>query len=223
MDSNYATNKKDRRSVSGGHLHIVGGTVVSWMSKTQETAALSSCESEYIYISSGAQEVKFIQMLLAEIIYCVMPGIMLEDKTGAIFLLKNVLVGARTKHIDIRWHYIRQLRANNELDVEFVRSEDNESDICTKNLPVQLIVKFRDNIRNGTMRSRMLWDVIVKAVEKESVHCIQKEDVVNWVRDWMNHGTTIPELSGLVTESIPPPIQVYYVEFGDWSWSAEPG
>jgi hypothetical protein len=162
-------------------------------------------------------------MLLAEIIYCVTPGIMLEDNTGAIFLLKNASVGARTKHIDIRWHYIGQLRANGKLDVEFVRLEDKESNICTNNLPVKLIVKLRDNIRNRTMRSRMLWDVIVKAVEKESVHCVQKEDVMNWVHDWMNHRTMIPELSGLVTESIPPPIQVYYVKFGDWSWSAEPG
>jgi hypothetical protein len=66
--SNYATNKEDRRSVSG-HLHTVGGTLVSWMSKTQESVALSSTESEYVLLSSGAQEVKFIQMLLIEIMH----------------------------------------------------------------------------------------------------------------------------------------------------------
>jgi hypothetical protein len=50
----------------------------------------------------------------------------------------------------------------------------------------------------------MLWDMIVKAVEKESVHYVQEEDVMSWVCDWMNHGTMIPELSGRRTESISP-------------------
>jgi hypothetical protein len=54
VESNYATNKEDRRSVSG-HLHTVGGTIASWMSKTQQTVALSSCEVKYILLASGAQ------------------------------------------------------------------------------------------------------------------------------------------------------------------------
>jgi hypothetical protein len=138
-------NKEDRRSVSG-HLYTVGGTLVSWMSKTQQTVALSTCEAEYIslasgaqelkflqmllgeimckaeYVSlaSGAQEVKFLQMLLGEIVYCVQPGILLEDNTGAIFLLKNLHVGQRMKHIDIRWHHIWGMRNKGEIEADFV-------------------------------------------------------------------------------------------------------
>lgn len=53
VNSNYATNKEDRRSVSR-YLHIVGGTIMSWMSKTQLTVALLSCEAEYISLTSNA-------------------------------------------------------------------------------------------------------------------------------------------------------------------------
>jgi hypothetical protein len=119
------------------------------MSKTQQTVVLSSCEAEYISLASGAQEVKFLQMLLSEIIYCVQPGILLEDNTGAIFLLKNSHVGQRTKHIDICWHYICGMRNNGELEADFVRSEDNESDICTKNLPFRLLEGFQ--VLKGTL------------------------------------------------------------------------
>jgi hypothetical protein len=76
---------------------------MSWVSKTQQTVALSSCEA------SGAQEVKFLQMLLSKIMYFEQPVILLEDNTGAIFLLKNSHVGQRTKHIDICWHFIHGL------------------------------------------------------------------------------------------------------------------
>jgi hypothetical protein len=86
----------------------VGGTIVSWISKTQQIVALLSCEAEYILLASGAQEVKFLQMLLSRIMYREQPGILLEDNTGANLLLKNLHVGQRTKHIDdICWYFIR--------------------------------------------------------------------------------------------------------------------
>jgi hypothetical protein len=99
------------------------------MSKTQPTMALLSIEAEYISLASGAQEVKFLQMLLTEIVYCVQPGILLDDNTRAVSLLKNAHIGQRKKYIDICWHYICGMRSNGEIEADFVRSEDNESDI----------------------------------------------------------------------------------------------
>jgi hypothetical protein len=100
VDSNYATNKDDRQSVSGA-IHTLGGTITNWLSKTQESTTLSSCEAEYVSLASGAQEVKFVQMLLNEVLKCTTPGILMEDNTGAIYLVKNQQVSACTKHIDI--------------------------------------------------------------------------------------------------------------------------
>jgi hypothetical protein len=101
LDSNYATDKEDRRSVSGG-IRTMGGTIINWMSKTQASVALSSTEAEYMSLVSGAMQVKFVQQLLAEIAECTTPGgIILEDNTGAIFLVKNQQVGSCTKHINV--------------------------------------------------------------------------------------------------------------------------
>jgi hypothetical protein len=69
VDSNYATNKDNRRSVSGA-IHTLGGTLTNWLSKMQESTTLSSCEAEYVSLASGAQEVKFVQMLLNEVLQC---------------------------------------------------------------------------------------------------------------------------------------------------------
>ncbi len=90
--------QEDRRSVSGG-IHMVGETIINWMSKTQAWVTLSSTETEYCGLALGAMQVKFVQQLLEEIAECKTPGRILKDNTGAIFLVKNQQVGRRTKHI----------------------------------------------------------------------------------------------------------------------------
>jgi hypothetical protein len=65
-----------------------------------------STEAEYVSLSMGAQETIFIQMLLDEIAFCTLPGILLEDNMGAIYLVKNQQVGQRTEHINVLGHFI---------------------------------------------------------------------------------------------------------------------
>jgi hypothetical protein len=79
------------------------------MLKTQESVTLSSTEAEYCSLASGATQVTFVLQLLEEIVECKTPGIILEDNTGAIFLVKNQQVGSRTKHVDVQYHYIREM------------------------------------------------------------------------------------------------------------------
>jgi hypothetical protein len=183
VDSNYATDKEDRRSVSGG-VHTVGGTIINWMSKTQASVTLSSTEAEYASLAAGATQVKFVQQLLEEIAECITPGIILEDNTGAIFLVKNQQVGSRTKHIDVRHHYIRQMRERGEVDVLFVRSEKNSSDIFTKNVPEKLLVEHSTMIRNGNLRCRKDWNELVDAIEltDETINHVHWEDVELWIQ-----------------------------------------
>jgi hypothetical protein len=188
VDSNYATDKETRRSVSGA-IHTIGGTIVNWLSKTQRSVTLSSTEAEYVSLCTGAQETTFIQMLLREIAFCTLPGILLEDNTGAIYLVKNQQVGQRTKHIDVRWHFIRELYTAGKLTVKFVRSENNEADINTKNVPVKLLIVLAKNAREGNLFARQNWDEIVREIGTENV-CIahgnvQREDVEIWIRDYV--------------------------------------
>jgi hypothetical protein len=76
------------------------------MSRTQVLVTLSSTEAEYASLASGATQVKFVQQLLEEIVECITPGIILEDNLGKIVMVKNQQVGSRTKHINVRHHYV---------------------------------------------------------------------------------------------------------------------
>ena len=164
-DTNCATNQDDRRSVTGG-IHTVGGCLVSWMSKTQATTALSSCKAELMGISSNAQEVKFILMMMDEICgwhgegedpnpesgdRVQRPAKLLADNTGAIHFMQNQQVGQRTKHIDVRHCHVCELQESNDLNIGFIRGEFNVSDVYTKNTAVGIHDKHSNSIRHGTI------------------------------------------------------------------------
>ena len=97
----------------------------------------------------------FNQNLIQELTGDLQTAIVYEDNLGAIFLLKNQQISQRTKHIDIRHHYLRDLHSEGRLDVRFIRSEDNPSDIATKNTDVKTHEKHASDVRNGTMKCRM--------------------------------------------------------------------
>jgi hypothetical protein len=174
VDSNYATDKTDRRSISG-NLDTLGGVIVGWLCKTQGSVTLSSTEAEYISASTGAQSIVFLIMFLQECGFeVILPGMLVEDNTGAIFLIKNQQVGTRTKHIDVRWHWIRDRRDSGMLDIVFTRSENNESDILTKNCTLSLHVKHAESIRDGRLYVYIHWEeMIVRPFNKKK----RREDV----------------------------------------------
>ena len=150
-DSDYAK-AKDRKSITG-NITTLGGSPVHGSSKGQSCVCLSSTEAEYVALSTLAQEMRFGQQLLDEIAgdehqY---PGILYEDNLGAMFLSHNRQVGQRTKHIDIRYHFIRNMVEDNVLKVEFTRSENNYADILTKNLNQELFNKHASKINNGLL------------------------------------------------------------------------
>jgi hypothetical protein len=79
------------------------------------------------------------------------PAIIYKDNLGTIFLVKNQQVSSRTKHFDIRHHYMRDLQDNKALDVRFKRPENNSADIMTKNSTTEVHDKHTQKIRNGTL------------------------------------------------------------------------
>jgi C4-type Zn-finger protein len=108
FDSDYAKDENDRRSISG-RINTLGGMITNWTSKKQQTVSLSSSESEYQALSECVREAMFTQSLLRELIGKKTTSIIYEDNLGAIYLVKNMKVSARTKHIDIRHHFMREL------------------------------------------------------------------------------------------------------------------
>ena len=150
-DSDYA-NGEDRKSITGG-VTTIGGTPTNAMSKTQAVVSLSSTEAEYIALSAVAQEVLFQSQMLDELLGDdhIKPSIIFEDNIGAIYLTKNSQVSQRTKHIDVRHHFIRGLIENKVADVKFVKSRSNPSDIMTKTVKEDLFIKHEKSINSGSI------------------------------------------------------------------------
>ena len=144
---------------------------MSWMSKAQPSVTLSSTEAEYDAASICVMEIRFITMLMDELgVVYPRPSTLYKDNTGAIFILKNDQVGQRTKHIDIKWHHVRHMIKDGDLDVQYVRSDDNPSDIMTKNSKEVLYVKHAASIKKGVL--------VLGARNREDV--VAFAEVVRW-------------------------------------------
>ena len=76
--------------------------------------------------------------------------------------MKNQQVGQRTKHIDVRYHFIRDLWENGELQVSFVKSEENESDLLTKNTTEAIHLHLSARIRDGSLSTYENWEEVIK-------------------------------------------------------------
>ena len=134
-DTDYANKENDRRSVSGIAVTL-GGTVVSHASKTQRVVSLSTSEAEYIAAGDGVKEALFVRAVLSFIApeTCGASIKVLEDNQGTKALVEHPLSSARSKHIDVRFHFIRELFKACKISVEYVGSAEQHADILTKAL-----------------------------------------------------------------------------------------
>ena len=133
-DSDWAGDKDTRLSVSGFIIYLLG-VPICWRSKQQRSVALSSSEAEYVALSEAAKEVKFIHQVLASMnIHVQTPIIIKVDNVGAMFMAENTSTSARTRHIDIRYQYVREFIVDGLIKVIFVRTHDNLADDFTKNV-----------------------------------------------------------------------------------------
>ena len=133
-DSDWAGDKDNRVSVTGFIVFLLGVAVL-WRSRQQRGVSLSSSEAEYYALSEAAKEIKFVvQILMSMGIPVQLPVIIRVDNMGAIFMSENVSATARTRHVDTRYHFVREFIADGFLRVIFVRSADNVADPFTKNV-----------------------------------------------------------------------------------------
>lgn len=124
-----------RYSVTGCVFKLCGGSI-SWFSKKQKTVALSTCEAEYMALSFTVQELLWLRQLMLEVdphsvikssdIFC--------DNRGAIQLAKNSVTNPRSKHIDVRHHFLREHVESGIVNVMYTPSENMLADSLTKPL-----------------------------------------------------------------------------------------
>ena len=132
-DSDFASDKETRISIFGYVIYFCG-IPIAWRSKGMKSVVLSTTEAEYMALSEVVKELKFIVQLLQTMNITVeLPITVHVDNVGAIWLSNNRNTGDRTKHIDIRTAFVKEYQEDGKTIIKFVKSEDNEADIFTKN------------------------------------------------------------------------------------------
>lgn len=132
-DSDWATDPDTRRSTTG-YLVMLAGATISWNSKLQPTVAHSSSEAEYMAAASATKEILYIDRIIQDIQEPTRPIKMFEDNTGCIALAKNPVNPGRTKHIDLRYHIVREQVNAGVIQVVHCPSSQMIADALTKGL-----------------------------------------------------------------------------------------
>ena len=147
-DASYGDCKETRRS-STGDLHTIGGSLISWRAQKTKFVCQSSAEAEYVALNEMCKEQSFLNMMMKEIfdVSC-LPSILYEDNEAAVYLAKNMHVSSRTKHIDIRTHYVRE-HLKEQGEIKAIRSDKNFADVLTKNVAVNIFERLGSSLLNG--------------------------------------------------------------------------
>jgi hypothetical protein len=126
---------EERRAISG-HAFLLDGGAVSWSSKKQEVVALSTTEAEYVAVSHATKEALWLRSLIAKLYgRPAGPTTLLCDNQSAIALSKDHQYHAKTKHIDIRFHFVRWVISEGNMKLVYCPTDDMVADTLTKALP----------------------------------------------------------------------------------------
>ena len=132
-DFDMAGDVDKRRSISG-YLFTFGGGVISWQSKLQKCVALSTTEADYIATTEACKEMLWFIRFLKELGVKQDKYVLHCDSQSAIDLSKNATYHARTKHIDVRYHWIRDDLESHLVKIENIHTTHNPSDMMTRSL-----------------------------------------------------------------------------------------
>lgn len=148
-DADYAADIDTRKSTSG-FIVTLGSSPVSWASRLQRTVAQSTTEAEYIAIADCTKDILWFITLLKEInikVPCPIP--IYSDNQGAILLTRNTVYHRRTKHIDVRYHFIRDHQEKGNIIIQYVPTNEQPADMLTKSLCAPSLSECIEKLRIG--------------------------------------------------------------------------
>ena len=142
-NASYACCPDSGKSV-GAYCFSLGDGMISWLARKQKMVAQSTCDAEYIACSEAARECMWLHMLTSKInLAQSTPTPLLTDNEAALALAKDPRFHARAKHINTKWHYIRECIDNGDIHVSYVPTNDNVANILMKALPAPAFLRLR--------------------------------------------------------------------------------
>jgi hypothetical protein len=139
VDLDYASDLDKRRSLTGFVFTLLG-CAISWKATLQSTVALSTTEAEYMAAAEAVKEAIWLRGLVSDLGLQQDETIVFCDSQSAIHLTKNQMYHERTKHIDVRYHFLREVVTQGDITVKKIAMTENPADMLTKPLP---ILKFK--------------------------------------------------------------------------------
>lgn len=160
-DSNYAGDQDDIKSTSG-YVFLLGSEAVLWSSKKQSIVTLSITEAEFVAATSCACQAIWLKKILEELKF----SRIMSDEPIAIYcynssdikLSKNPVLHGRSKHIDVKYHFLRDLAKNGTIDLIYCKSENQVADVFTKSLKLPAFQKLRELLGISTLQNKFLQD-----------------------------------------------------------------
>ena len=144
VDSDFAGCKETRKSTTGYIIMFAGG-VIDWKSSKQSMVTLSSAEAEYVALATAVSKVCWLRNLLKEIGYEQPSGTKIyEDNNACATMARNETTTARSKLIDVKYHFMREKQANGEISVQRVDTANQIADGLTKPLGPIKFKRFRE-------------------------------------------------------------------------------
>lgn len=146
VDSDFASSIIDRKSISGFVIKL-NDNLIFWKTKKQNIVTLSSAESEYVALSTCVTENLFLGQMLSEILKLNIFPVYIHEDNQSCIRMASTLESKRTKHIDTRYHFIRDCVNDNKIIILYVPTEKQEADMLTKPLAQTKFKNFRDLLR----------------------------------------------------------------------------
>ena len=133
-DADFARDIDDRISTSG-YVFMLSGASISWFSGKQRTVSLSTANAEYIALSEAAREGLFLKQMFSEIGVEIGTVLIMQDNQATISMTRNPVHHKRSKHIDIKYHFVRNEVARKNIKLQYCDSKSMIADVLTKPLP----------------------------------------------------------------------------------------